>query len=485
MKDKKIIDNRYIKDKTLGTGGEGVAYLVLDKETQKQYVAKIIEQKDNKEKIEYVKDKKFEKDLEEIKRMFNKISLIQSPYIICCIKEGKGNITLNNEILKNRNYFIFEYASRGDLYKIIKITGGFGERPSKLIFKKILLGVQALHNAHIYHLDLKTENIVIDDQYNPKICDYGFATDQQGLLTDSKGSDRYLAPQKFLKQTYSGEKADIFSLGCILFLLVLGGFCFGRAKYGDKYYQDIINRNEKKFYEDLSGNYNEIKSLKNDFKDLVYTMIAFKEDERPENIEKILEDKWFDEIRNLNDENEKKLEEEVKAKFIEKENIIKEQYELNPYLFEQLGYISSGDNKGVSKKEENIYFEPNFNLENKKIELNGEFYLKLLGKFDYCAFMNNFVNNIIKKYSKKDENCFITNIKNYKCNIEFQKDEDENEDEEANNNNNEDLIIRLNLYRSGEEELILRFLRKKGDLMEYNEKVLEIISLAKELYKKK
>ena len=99
--------------------------------------------------------------------------------------------------------------------------------------------------------------------------------------------------------------------------------------------------------------------------------------------------------------------------------------------------------------------------------------------------MNNFVNNIIKKYSKKDENCFITNIKNYKCNIEFQKEEDENEYEEANNNNNEDLIIRLNLYRSGEEELILRFLRKKGDLMEYNEKVLEIISLAKELYKKK
>ena len=231
MKDKKIIDNRYIKDKTLGTGGEGVAYLVLDKETQKQYVAKIIEQKDNKEKIEYVKDKKFEKDLEEIKRMFNKISLIQSPYIICCIKEGKGNITLNNEILKNRNYFIFEYASRSDLFKIIKITGGFKERHSKLIFKKILLGVQALHNAHIYHLDLKAENIVIDDQINPKICDYGFATDQQGLLTDTKGTNRYLAPQKFLNQPYSGEKADIFSLGCILFLLVLGGFCFGRATY--------------------------------------------------------------------------------------------------------------------------------------------------------------------------------------------------------------------------------------------------------------
>ena len=43
----------------------------------------------------------------------------------------------------------------------------------------------------------------------------------------------------------------------------------------------------------------------------------------------------------------------------------------------------------------------------------------------------------------------------------------------------------MNLYRFGKEELILRFIRKQGTLFEYNEKVLEIISLTKELDKKR
>lgn len=66
---------------------------------------------------------------------------------------------------------------------------------------------------------------------------------------------------------------------------------------------------------------------------------------------------------------------------------------------------------------------------------------------------------------------------NYRCNIEFQNDDEENED------NNNDLIIELHLYRSGEEELTMRFLREQGDLNEYNEKVPEIINLAKEILK--
>ena len=120
--------------------------------------------------------------------------------------------------------------------------------------------------------------------------------------------------------------------------------------------------------------------------------------------------------------------------------------------------------------------------------LNGDYYIKLLGKFDYCDFMNQFVKSILEKYK---EPCFIDNIKsNYKCNIKFQKDEEDNEDNEDNENNEDnidikkDLIIKLHLYRSGDEELILRFLRKSGDKNEYNEKVIDFISLAKKFNKK-
>ena len=107
MNDKKEIDNKYIKVKTLGCGGEGVAYLVVEKDTELELVAKTIEQKWMKEKKEYNKDVKFEKELDEAKRMFKKISSIICPYIIRCIREGKGEIKKKDKVLKIRQLLIW------------------------------------------------------------------------------------------------------------------------------------------------------------------------------------------------------------------------------------------------------------------------------------------------------------------------------------------------------------------------------------------
>ena len=215
-------------------------------------------------------------------------------------------------------------------------------------------------------------------------------------------------------------------------------------------------------------------------------MIAYKEEDRSENIEEILNDAWFNEIRDLNNEQKEQLEKEVRGKFIEKEKTINDKLIIDPLLFDFSEYRDSSENKGVSKRKDYKYFKPNFKLEKKNIQLNGDFYVKFLGNFDYCYFMDYFVKTIKEKYEGLKETCFIPKEKiksNYKCNIEFQKEEDDDENEE-NENKKKDLIIKLNLYRSGDEEIILRFLRKSGDLSEYNEKVTDFISMAKELNKK-
>ena len=68
------------------------------------------------------------------------------------------------------------------------------------------------------------------------------------------------------------------------------------------------------------------------------------------------------------------------------------------------------------------YFKPDFTLEYKKYNLHGDFYIKLLGNFNYCVFMNDFVNVIKEYYKGQKEPCFIKNIKkNYKCLLIFQK----------------------------------------------------------------
>ena len=512
MKDKKIIAEKYIVEGRLGSGGEGVAFLVKlvkdkdkkDTDTEPKYlVAKVIEYDEaHLESKDYPKDEEFEKKLKRKIDLFEKIQLIKHPYILECITSGKGSIEKNNIIKKIRNYFIFEYAQRGDLWKIIAITGGFGERCGKFIFKKILLGVQKLHSSGIYHRDLKVDNIFLDNDYNPKISDFGLCTDLKGKLKKGVGTKNHKPPQMFLVGgEYTGEKADIFSLGCVLFSIVVGGNWFSRAHKKDDLYYYIINKESDKYFEKLSSNNIQVESLTKDFKDLYISMIAYEEEERPQSIDQILEDKWFKEIDGLNDEKQKELEDEVKKKFIEKEEKVKEFLKPDPNKLKFLEtFLSKSENKGNSNDEiEYYYFSKNSTPKEKKIQYEIKNYIKIKGNFNYYYFMNLFVNKIKEKCKEKNEECTISNItENYKCDIIFKVeneneenkdvDEDENEDENENEIDEEKkenkCVIQLKLYQTGCEEYLIRFLKEYGELSMYYNKVIQIISLGKQLIAK-
>lgn len=74
------------------------------------------------------------------------------------------------------------------------------------------------------HRDLKLENLILDSNFNVKLCDFGFATksNPSERLTRILGTDGYMDYQLSSHTSYSGFKADIFALGVILFLLVNG-----------------------------------------------------------------------------------------------------------------------------------------------------------------------------------------------------------------------------------------------------------------------
>ena len=98
------------------------------------------------------------------------------------------------------------------LYLIVKFGGPLSEKICKYIFHKIILGVKALHEAKIYHRDLKLDNIIIDDNINPKICDLDMYIYQQGKLKDQLDTKYYMPPNKLEGKEYLGDKADIYSL---------------------------------------------------------------------------------------------------------------------------------------------------------------------------------------------------------------------------------------------------------------------------------
>ena len=204
------IDSKYKIIEKIGAGGQANAFLVEEKETKKEYVAKVLKREDSK-------TIKNEIDiLKELKEYNN-------PYIIKIIDSGKGIIIRKNRKKRERDYFIMEKILYGNIFDYIFCKkSGLGELKSKVIFYKIFEGIKCCHENNICHRDLKLENILLDEKINPKICDFGFACKNGLKLEEYLGTPMYKPPEINNQIPYDGKKADIFSLGAELIILVTG-----------------------------------------------------------------------------------------------------------------------------------------------------------------------------------------------------------------------------------------------------------------------
>ena len=218
-------------------------------------------------------------------------------------------------------------------------------------------------------------------------------------------------------------------------------------------------------------------------------MIAKNEEDRPESIEDILNDVWFNEIRNLNDDEKAALDNEVRAEFLAKEQIIKDILEINPHILDQFETFRS-DTRGGNDSKRKPIFESNINPKYKKIEfVKDNNYIQLKGNLNHCYFMNKLIDNIINEYGEDNVQVNASSYK-YKCDLDFvenndkeenKNDDNEEEDEEESYENK--CTIQLKLYQTGKEEFCLRFLRKLGNLPQYYLIIKKIFELARNMIK--
>ncbi|KAL6263823.1 hypothetical protein P5V15_003906 [Pogonomyrmex californicus] len=126
----------------------------------------------------------------------------------------------------NMEYIFLEYASGGELFDRIEPDIGMPICEAQKYFRQLISGVEYLHIQGVAHRDLKPENLLLDNNDNLKISDFGMATifrirDKERLLDKKCGTLPYVAPE-VLVRPYHAEPADIWSCGIILVALLAG-----------------------------------------------------------------------------------------------------------------------------------------------------------------------------------------------------------------------------------------------------------------------
>ncbi|XP_029155770.1 serine/threonine-protein kinase grp isoform X2 [Nylanderia fulva] len=121
---------------------------------------------------------------------------------------------------------LFIYASGGELFDRIEPDVGMPICEAQKYFRQLISGVEYLHGRGVAHRDLKPENLLLDDNNNLKISDFGLATiyrmqGKERLLEKKCGTLPYVAPE-VLVRSYHAEPADIWSCGIICVALLAG-----------------------------------------------------------------------------------------------------------------------------------------------------------------------------------------------------------------------------------------------------------------------
>lgn len=176
---------------------------------------------------------------------------------------------------------VLEYAG-GELFDYIVQNGRLPEEKARKFFQQIVCAVEYCHRHKIVHRDLKPENLLLDENQNVKIADFGLSnimTDGNFLKT-SCGSPNYAAPEVISGKLYAGPEVDVWSCGVILYVLLVG-----RLPFDDEYIPTL-------FKKIAAGNYHIPNYLSSGAVQIIQQMLMVNPVHRI-TISEIRDDPWF------------------------------------------------------------------------------------------------------------------------------------------------------------------------------------------------
>jgi len=212
---------KYELGRTLGEGTFGKVKYAVHSDTQEAVAIKVLD----KEKIQK------QNMGAQIKKEISIMKIVKHKYVVGMI-----------EVLasKTKIFIVLELVTGGELFDKIVSLGKLNEDQALFYFCQLVEGVEYCHKLGVCHRDLKPENLLLDAQGNLKISDFGLSslyvgdadmdgTSRTEILHTTCGTPNYVAPEVLADKGYDGKKADVWSIGVILYVLLAGFLPFDES----------------------------------------------------------------------------------------------------------------------------------------------------------------------------------------------------------------------------------------------------------------
>lgn len=201
---------RYQIQEIIGRGGMGAVYRAKQTGTGRDVA------------IKFMAGNLFEGDDTEARFMneAKTLAALQHPNLVQVLDAGKDGAV---------PFIVFEFVSGSTVKKEVETRGRIPVYEALRIARDLLQALRAAHEKGVIHRDIKSENILIDDQGRVKVLDFGIAKSDNTQQTRTGvivGTPAYMAPEQAMNRKLDA-RTDLYSAGVVLYELITGRLPFG------------------------------------------------------------------------------------------------------------------------------------------------------------------------------------------------------------------------------------------------------------------
>jgi serine/threonine protein kinase len=215
-----VLGNYRILDR-LGAGGMGVVFLAEQVFMKRQVAVKVLPLHEDC-------------STEQVNRFYSEMRVLadlRHPNIVTAFEAGKSPAPTPG--LPDLLYLVMELVTGGDLEQRVRDGGPATIGQACDWVRQAACGLQAAHDNHLVHRDVKPSNLLLSERGQIKVVDFGLVRDFNSRHTDPRsllGTVEYMAPEQSIDPSSVGSQTDVYGLGGTLFWLLTGEPPYPRVK---------------------------------------------------------------------------------------------------------------------------------------------------------------------------------------------------------------------------------------------------------------